>query len=616
MFFALTVFAGSVFGIGDVTVHSVDYSVTAGEYNNGSGIISSVRVNYSMEWSEIDSGGWHVGECCWDYMSPLHLAWAYRDSSGVGNINPVNCIWMQNESGNRWPCEFGTCFSFRGLDTLNFQIIDQDTFVIKERHWSSSGTILLPMPIGNLRIYLVGDELRWDRIYGEHNVTEFCGGFGFPRIDTLTQIDMYDQFSATGWQHALDTLRARDLAGQAIRRSRKSIIARTRQPVTGSHTLELISRDYAAHCMVTPFVDAAGKSNFMSRTTSLGDTISYVSVPRDEDGFEQYSGNTGDFLADAWEEKVFPGTDLRKNWPFGHPDSVGSVAQKWEDDDYHMRGRAFDGDDLLNYEEYRGFWVSTDESQPNDPNSHEHVRCNPQVKDVFLYFHPALDSNLLIPEFFGQIAPGYIQNIDDTIEFRVTDYSVLYGARSSDLSARSRKDKAVSFNRNSHFTLCPPLFVPLDSIPLDSGISAPQILSIWPWTSGEDIRSAFGWLKPRRLVFREQGIGNAATIPRFTDRIVLNFPAWQYVFLNYDRYNDTLNAHFFENWIEDITEGLRVNIAHEVAHGVGLTHALVSEPQDCIMGPYRGSVHDSLGIHPRLPCFSSQDSSRFSTADR
>lgn len=368
--------------------------------------------------------------------------------------------------------------------------------------------------------------------------------------------------------------------------------------------------------MVTPFVDAAGKSNFMSRTTSLGDTISYVSVPRDEDGFEQYSGNTGDFLADAWEEKVFPGTDLRKNWPFGHPDSVGSVAQKWEDDDYHMRGRAFDGDDLLNYEEYRGFWVSTDESQPNDPNSHEHVRCNPQVKDVFLYFHPALDSNLLIPEFFGQIAPGYIQNIDDTIEFRVTDYSVLYGARSSDLSARSRKDKAVSFNRNSHFTLCPPLFVPLDSIPLDSGISAPQILSIWPWTSGEDIRSAFGWLKPRRLVFREQGIGNAATIPRFTDRIVLNFPAWQYVFLNYDRYNDTLNAHFFENWIEDITEGLRVNIAHEVAHGVGLTHALVSEPQDCIMGPYRGSVHDSLGIHPRLPCFSSQDSSRFSTADR
>lgn len=569
-----------------------------------------------MEWSEIDSGGWHVGECCRDYMSPLHLAWAYRDSSGVGNINPVNCIWMQNESGNRWPCEFGTCFSFRGLDTLNFQIIDQDTFVIRERHWSSSGTILLPMPIGNLRIYLVGDELRWDRIYGEHNVTEFCGGFGFPRIDTLTQIDMYDQFSATGWQHALDTLRARDLAGQAIRRSRKSIIARTRQPVTGSHTLELISRDYAAHCMVTPFVDAAGKSNFMSRTTSLGDTISYVSVPRDEDGYAQYSHNTGDFLADAWEEKMFPNSGLRKHWPFGHPDSVGSVAQKWEDDDYHMRGRAFDGDDLLNYEEYRGFWVSTDESQPNVPNSHEHVRCNPQVKDVFLYFHPALDSNLLIPEFFGQIAPGYIQNIDDTIEFRVTDYSVLYGARSSDLSARSRKDKAVSFNRNSHFTLCPPLFVPLDSIPLDSGISAPQILSIWPWTSGEDIRSAFGWLKPRRLVFREQGIGNAATIPRFTDRIVLNFPAWQYVFLNYDRYNDTLNAHFFENWIEDITEGLRVNIAHEVAHGVGLTHALVSEPQDCIMGPYRGSVHDSLGIHPRLPCFSSQDSSRFSTADR
>lgn len=576
-----------------------------------------------MEWSEIDSGGWHTGECCWDFMGALHLAWAYLDSSGVGNINPVYCVWMQNESGNRWPCEFGTCFSFRGLDTLNFQIIDQDTFVIKERHWSSSGTILLPMPIGNLRIYLVGDELRWDRIYGEPNVTEFCGGFGCPRIDefaslndyfagnlggqihvleerdvtvpqpaplpppmpgiefvdwitqadtsgknwlpepgdtiglkfsltseiqntdhrmtfliwdisswqgqamnypaptarlpwhtgawfrkitaensngsdfdfdfwlahpelydvqvidTLTQIDMYDQFSATGWQHALDTLRARDLAGQAIRRSRKSIIARTRQPVTGSHTLELISRDYAAHCMVTPFVDAAGKSNFMSRTTSLGDTISYVSVPRDEDGYAQYSHNTGDFLADAWEEKMFPNSGLRKHWPFGHPDSLADSTLIYEDDDHDLVGRAFDGDDLLNFEEYRGFLVAADSTQPHDTTNYEHIRCDPKLKDVFVYFHPELENDPFI-YFFQELYPGLYAELDTAVRPHYTDYSSLYRI-GLDSATAWQEHKPAGPNRKSAMVMYPPTFIPNDSIQYSLGYSVAQIVSIYPW---------------------------------------------------------------------------------------------------------------------------------------
>lgn len=570
-----------------------------------------------MEWSEIDSGGWHVGECCWDYMSPLHLAWAYRDSSGVGNINPVNCIWMQNESGNRWPCEFGTCFSFRGLDTLNFQIIDQDTFVIKERHWSSSGTILLPMPIGNLRIYLVGDELRWDRIYGEHNVTEFCGGFGFPRIDTLTQIDMYDQFSATGWQHALDTLRARDLAGQAIRRSRKSIIARTRQPVTGSHTLELISRDYAAHCMVTPFVDAAGKSNFMSRTTSLGDTISYVSVPRDEDGFEQYSGNTGDFLADAWEEKVFPGTDLRKNWPFGHPDSVGSVAQKWEDDDYHMRGRAFDGDDLLNFEEYRGFLVAADSTQPHDTTNYEHIRCDPKLKDVFVYFHPELEEFPEVVDFFDEVYPGHIFALDSQVQVHITDnYNIQ--ASSVPTNPIRQQNKSASFQRKGCHTLYPPRFVPIDSLVYlgstsnlnlyDNGESVAQVISFWPWSQRVgSYREIPAWTirKTQGTAFPHPDPTGTGTYPGNTYFIVVNLERFrEYMDSPYCR------AGSYFDWHDDALDILRVVVAHEFGHAVGLTHPQAVESDTLIMGPVRRELGTGRLV-PNSPTFSPQDKSRF-----
>ncbi len=763
-FFALIVFAQGAFALGDVTVTSSDFSVTTGSFDNGSGVIHSVRVSYAIEWSDIDSSGWYVPDVFpggWDFIGALHLAWAYIDSTGPGNIEPVYNDWMENESGNRWPCDFGTCYDYGGTDTINFAVIDSDTFYIFETHWRSSGTIYVPMPQGDIRLYLVADEASWDRLYVRDRPANFCGGRTAPRIDeftnlndyfagnslwqihllehrdinvptpepepplspgiefvdwiapgdttgkdwlpepgdtvglkfaltseiegadhhftfviwditawqgeamnypapsarlpwhtgawfkkitpqnsdglefdfdfwlahpelydvkvidTLTAVDTRDMFSEQGWRHLPDTLRARNLYGTRIKRSRKTIIARTRQPVTGSHTLELVARDYAAHCMVTPFVEGSGKTNFMVYTTSLGEKTGYISVPRDEDGYDQYTHNTGDYLADAWEEKVYPNSGLRKHWPFMHPDSLNSATMKWEDDDYYMRGRAFDGDDLLNFEEYRGFWVSEEESHPNDPNPHLHVRCNPTIKDVFLYFHPALNSNLLIPEFFGEIAPGYIQNLNDTIDFRVTDYTVLHGAQSSNLRARNRSDKSVSFNRHSHYLLCPPLFIPMDSIPMDSNISSAQVLSIWPWTVGEDVHNNyFGWLKPKRLVFTDQGVENSATTPRFTNRIVMNYQAWQYVFLNYDRYNDTLNPTFLEDWVEDITEGLRVNIAHEIGHGIGLIHALSTEPQDHIMSRYRGSEHDSLGIHPRLPAFSSQDSSRFSTTDR
>jgi len=757
-FFALIAVANVAYAVGDIEVLAVDFNVSVGLFDNSSGGFNTARVDYGIEWYWYDSltmpGTWP-----WQFMTAFHLAWAYRDTSdSVGIIEPVFCDWMENSSGERWPCEFGSCFDLLDLDTLHWEVVDSvDTVFVLRFKYRTEGTIFLPLPQGDLRLYLAGDFSSWDNFHRDERPGDFCGGYAlrlhgfqtlndyfdtypngafhllehrninvpsvepFPPpdpgivfddwllpngtsgrnwlpvpgdtiglrfyipgpspatgqrfsfliwdisawqgeamnypappvaapwhtgdyftkpypttgtdydfdfwladpdlfdiqvIDTLTQEDAINLVGPAGWLRMPDSLRVRDVYRSLLKRSRKSIIATTRTPVTGSFVLRLVARDYAAHCLVTPKVQGLGKSNFMQHVTSLGERVNHISVPRDEDGYEEYSRNVGDYLADAWEEARFDGDSLRNHWPFVHPDSLDLGVAKWEDDDYNPRGRPYDGDDLVNFEEYRGFWVAQDESNPNEPNPHMHVRCYPDFKDVFLYFHPALDSNQWIWNFFPSISPGYLYKLSDSIDIRVTDYSSVYGIYSNNITARRERSKPVSFARAAASQLMPPLFVPQDSLPLDTNVSPAQIVSIWPWVPGERIQSAFGWVEPTRIVFPGSGSGDGGTIPRFTNRILMFYGQWVRVFQTYDRYNITLNPNALQDWETDVAEGLRVNIGHETGHAVGLLHARPSEPMTFIMGPYRGSVHDSLGIHPRLPQYSLQDSSRFSTADR
>jgi hypothetical protein len=424
-------------------------------------------------------------------------------------------------------------------------------------------------------------------------------------VDMLVKGKSRDMFSNEGWTQFIDSLRARDLFGKPIGRSRKTIIARTRNAVTTEHTLRLVARDYAAHCLVAPFVEGNGKSNSMAYATGLGDTVNYVSVPRDEDGYYAYAYNFGDYLADAWEEKVFAGDSLRKHWPFMHPDSMGDSTVRYEDDDHFLVGRGFDGDDLLNFEEYRGFWVAADSTQPHDTLNYKHVRCEPRLKDVLVYFHPMLEADQFV-YFFEDLYPGHIHALDTSLRVHYTDYNTLFGI-GIDSSHAWEALKPASSNRKGATSTYPPLFIPDDTIRYSNSYSVAQLVTFWPWfpALGTFTKPYGGWMRPNSKpdfinLSDSSGIGYITTHVR---HICVNFPYFERRLSQSQHYQSNL-----EDWEDEAGAVLKQVIAHEFGHAVGLTHPQGSESKFGMMGP----IHFVSGRFVQVPdSFSQVERSRF-----
>ncbi|MBU0692819.1 hypothetical protein KKH18_13530 [bacterium] len=336
--------------------------------------------------------------------------------------------------------------------------------------------------------------------------------------------------------------------------------------------LWIVARDYGMDCSVTPTASAfQGKLAFMQAlVTEFGDSVYNVTVPRDNDGIDTLSVGfaTGDFMADAWEEKCFPdslGYDIREIQPF--IDTAATAASyPVMDKDSIPRGRKvlncyWDGDYLTNWEEYRGFIVLSDSLDITSDSTHR--RTNPREKTVFVHFRPDIQSDVAdnIPKFIFQM-PG------------VDVYNTNYLQTNLERNSSERK---ISENRTGASTLYPPLLYPR-SVPINDSYR-PNAVTFWrALTSDNDpindldtlysiqngiARFSFGGTISHGFAFH----GEKVVIPSVTSRIIVRTGSiYQYGRLS--SYYDTDS----ELWRNTYSRLIQRNISHEFGHSVGMNH--------------------------------------------
>jgi hypothetical protein len=352
-------------------------------------------------------------------------------------------------------------------------------------------------------------------------------------------------------------------------------------------TLWLRSWDYAAHCLVTPEV-GGGKDRRMEPyyIAEFQQYVRTITVPYDYDGYTDVGISYGDGMADKWEHDMVPGQDIR----YFRPYITLTPHRGMADLDHIPIGREFDGDNLCNFAEYRGFMVALDST--NTRNGHRHIRTNPNRKTVFIHVR----QNMGLQDSVREQMPGYIYKMPE-MEAYFTDsirFSPTYLATDDDQYIEESRhqlfNRDINANRGGaglwYYGFGYPLRYPMA---LNDTVRA---VTFWKWFPSEhrfhphrkrtaNIDSVFGY-SYNNYVF---GVpGRAASMPNNVYEAIVQIDFYNQIRDDYYQFN-------LEDWLRDFPAECKKTIAHEFGHCVGMYDIPYDESHHTITimsGAWRG----------------------------
>jgi hypothetical protein len=343
------------------------------------------------------------------------------------------------------------------------------------------------------------------------------------------------------------------------------IVAETLEPVEDSDTLWIKTRDFAAHCLVTPIIaNLGGKEPDLISFSPLDDTLYTVNVPRDYDGYAGIGINYGDQMADAWEEVAFACTTcIDTIYPFLQTD--GTLA----DYDTLPHGRGFNGDYLTNFEEYRGVMIDT---LPRDslPGT-AYKRIDPLTKSAFLYLRPSIERDIRVQ------MPAYTDSAKD-VEINYISSLLLPDDETAESYRYNFRLREVNFNRKgaSRWYIG-------HSLPTQNAVPAnpkPRAITFWTW-AGDSIRyrrEVFGITYGDSTFVKIVGSDTLkAYVPSSTNRCIVALG-------NIQRYRN--NAYYLlhqGNWAGDYSNTIKHVFTHEFGHAIGMWHPQLNASAETLM---------------------------------
>ena len=327
--------------------------------------------------------------------------------------------------------------------------------------------------------------------------------------------------------------------------------------------LWLEAHDYGAKAIVSPVTGQTWKDLMNMRETAFGQKVWSVSVPRDDDGQKFTGYNWGDYVADAWEEKVLgvaPGNPAVYDFvPFYQKSTTGFLF--YTDQDTTPAGRNINGDGFCNWEEYRGFLVAGD--QNGYYGSNKHMRLDPSLKNVMVHFIPGVE--------IQAEAPGYIDALQDTMAFIVEYIPAVDTSSSRKLRLRrpiNNNSCGAHFPYYSAYRSWNGLNWGTTSHPADGPLQ--NAVAFWPMRNriGRIHPWAEGYIKP---IPRSDGDTTYAVPNRVYQCVVRTDVIDAY-------YN---SSNYYQNhqndWTSDRLIIIKAVLAHEFGHNIGMEDLVTND---------------------------------------
>ena len=389
--------------------------------------------------------------------------------------------------------------------------------------------------------------------------------FDFTVVDTAKyDIDIYDFDTYNGLR--LDFIPENPTNVASTRRYVLSLELDFGAETVIYDTLWLKAHDYGAKAIVSPSTGQTWRDMMKMRTTAFGQDVWSVSVPRDDDGQAFIGYNWGDFVADAWEEKLLGlaseanDSAIVRFVPFYQLDA-GNIV--YADRDSIPKGRDIRGDGFCNWEEYRGF-ITVGDQFGFDTSSvgKKHKRLNSFTKNALVHFMPNAECR---PE-----APGWMNALPDTMAYLVDHLTQLedsdttrlslrrwvninkYGAYFPYYSARSSWGNGLNWGTTNY----------------PASMTNQNAVVFWSIYRGDHPklkpyrRDLFGYVKTPRVFSPDM-----ATVPKYTRQVVVNTDYIDLYTANLPYYRD-----HFDDYLQDVDKMKYLIIPHEFGHTIGMPH--------------------------------------------